>query len=1042
MKSYFFLRRPMLAWVIAILILLAGAVCMTRLPVAQYPDLVPPAVSVTAIYPGASPEVLSNLVAAPLERALNGIPDVEYIQSTSTASGVMTLTVTFALGQSTESIVNRVNNKVQGVLGSLPEEVRRMGVSVTAGAGAFLQIVTLSSPDDRYDSLFLNNYAAANVVDRLQRVPGVSSASLLIAEEYAMRIWLDPARMAAAGFTPQDIAGAVREQNAQYAAGTLGLEPAPPEARMSWLTNTGKSFSSEEDFANIVLRVSEGGEMTRLGDVARVTLGAADYSVRSRLNGKSVAGVSIVLAPGANALATASGVKDAMNELAPDFPAGVEYAIPYDITRFVELSINEVKHTLLEAVVLVAAVIFIFLHSLRATLIPCIVVPISIIGTFAGMWLMGFSINTLTLFGMVLAIGIVVDDAIVVLENTERIMETEGLPPVQAVSKAMTEVAGPVVSIVLVLVAVFVPVSFMGGMTGEMFRQFGMTIALSVVISGVAALSLTPVLCALIIKPAGHARKPNLPVRLFESVYTLSSNLYLGMVRLLIRRPLLSIIGLVLFCAADVMLFRMVPQGLTPDEDQGYVIAAAGLPEGASMPRTDAGLLRLSEKLLQNPDVDMVLSIAGQDLLGGAGMVGNRGAAFVMLKPWETRKTAAQSSFAIADSVMGLGMDISDGFFVAFNPPSIVGMGTVGGLEGWVQNSGGASPAEMSAVCGQFSQAASSRPELAGAGCSLPLGAPTVALELDADRAKLMGVYLPDAYQTLATYLSGAYINDFVKDGRVMKVTMQSEARFRAQPDDLDNYYVRNNKGVMVPLSNLLKREMGGSAVFLSRFNGQPAARLSGQAAPGYSNLDAMRALEELAKTELPSGYTLAWSGTSHQEKQGGGTNYMVLGVGLLLVFMILAVQFEHVLPPLISVLSVPFAVCGAMLTILLAGFANDVYVQVALVTLIGLSIKNAILIVEFAWVELQGGQSAAEAALTAAQKRFRPILMTSMAFILGCAPLVLSSGAGAAARHVLGGGIIGGMVAATCIAPLFIPAFFALLAGKIKPGQAVAQES
>jgi hydrophobe/amphiphile efflux-1 (HAE1) family protein len=1036
MKHYFFLRRPMLALVISALILLAGSVAMPRLPVAQYPDLVPPAVSVTAVYPGASPEVLCALVASPLERSLNGLADVQYMQSNCAASGVMTLTVTFSQGMDTETIVNRVTGKVRSAEGSLPDEVRRMGLSINAGSGAFMQIIALSSPDGRYDSLFLNNYAASNLVERLQRVPGVSTASLLIAEEYALRVWIDPARLAANDFTPQDIAAAVREQNAQYAAGTLGLEPAPPEARMTWLTNTGKGMSSVDDFRNIILRTDGQDGVVRLGDVARVTLGAADYSVKSRLNGKNVAGIAIMLAPGANALATAGGIREVMEVSSQDFPPGVEYAIPYDITRFVEISIDEVKHTLLEAVFLVAAVIFLFLGRLRATLIPCIAVPIAIVGTFAGMWLFDFSINTLTLFGMVLAIGIVVDDAIVVLENTERILQTEGGTGTEAVraavSKAMSEVAGPLVSIVLVLAAVFVPVSFMGGMTGEMFRQFGMTIALSVLISGAVALSLTPLLCAIMIQRADHA--PNAFFRAFEKGYDKLAAFYLAACAALIRRPLLSFACLVLFCAADVLLFRMTPQGLTPDEDQGYVIAAALLPDGASMPRTDAGLARLSEKLLQNPDVESVLSIAGQDLLGGAGNVGHRGAAFIILKPWEQRARAEQSSFAIAQGVMALGNDIADGIFVAFNPPAIVGLGTVGGLEGWLQNKTGATPAEMAEVCARFGQAASGRRELAGAGCSLSLSAPTVALTLDVDRAKLMGVRVDDVYQTLAVYLSGAYLNDFMQDGRILKVYMQSEARFRAQPDDLDHYAVRNDKGVMIPLSNLIRRELGGGAVLLTRFDGQPALRVSGQAAPGYGNLDAMNALEAVAREALPDGYALAWGGSSYQEKTSGGTNYGALGLGLLLVFMILAVQFEHILPPLVSILSVPFAVGGALLTVWLAGFANDVYVQVALVTLIGLSIKNAILIVEFAWMEMKDGKNAADAALMAAQKRFRPILMTSFAFILGCAPLALSSGAGAASRHVLGGSIIGGMIAATCIAPLFIPAFFAIFAGRLKP--------
>jgi hydrophobe/amphiphile efflux-1 (HAE1) family protein len=567
-------------------------------------------------------------------------------------------------------------------------------------------------------------------------------------------------------------------------------------------------------------------------------------------------------------------------------------------------------------------------------------------------------------------------------------------------------------------------------MTGEMFRQFGITIALSVLISGAVALSLTPVLCARLIRRKTHHR-PNAFFAAFEWGYARLADWYMAACAALIRHPKWSIAGFAACCALDALLFAYVPQGLTPEEDQGYVIAAAMLPDGASMPRTDSGLLQLTGKLLENPDVDKVLTIAGQDLLGGAGNVGNSGAAFIMLNPWEARKEDGQSAFAIANSVFGLGLEIDDGMYAAFNPPAIVGLGTVGGLEGWLQNGAGATPAEMSDVCGQLGQAATGA-ALASVRCAFSLGAPTVSLFLDVDQARLMGVNVADAYQTLALYLSGVYINDFVQNGRVFRVNMQSEPRFRAQPDDLDHYYVRNRQGEMVPLSNLLRRETGGSAALLTRFNGQPAARLSGQAAAGYSNLDAMNALEDMAKT-LPEGYSIGWSGASYQEKTSGGANYMALGLGLLIVFMILSVQFEHFLPPFVAVLSVPFAAGGALLTAWALGFANDVYVQVALVTLIGLSIKNAILIVEFAWMALKEGRNAQDAAMTAAQKRFRPIVMTSLAFILGCVPLVISSGAGAASRHVLGASIIGGMMAATCIAPLFVPAFFALFAKKLR---------
>ncbi|GAU08621.1 efflux RND transporter permease subunit [Desulfoplanes formicivorans] len=1021
MGEFFFLRRPVLAMVISLLIVIMGSLALQRLPVAQYPDLVPPTVSVTAIYPGASPEVISQTVAAPLEQAVNGAKDLLYVQSTSSASGVMSMTVTFALGTDPEVASNRVSNLIQTAQAGLPEEVRRLGVSVTSGSGSFLMIITLSSPDGRYDSLFLNNYAALNVIDRLKRVPGVASAASLIAEEYSMRIWFDPAKLAAFGLTPQDIARAIREQNAQYAAGTMGLQPAPDDLKTTWLVSTQGRMATQEEFGDIIVRVDETKGIMRLRDVARIELGAADYGVRSKLNGQPVAGISITLTPGANALQTAQDIRASMEELSRDFPPGVEYAIPYNVTTFVRISIEEVVHTLFEAMILVALVIFIFLQNLRATLIPCIAVPVAIVGTFAGMYALGFSINTLTLFGMVLAIGIVVDDAIVVLENVERIMRDEQLSPREATSKAMREVTGPVIAIVLVLCSVFVPVSFMGGMTGEMFRQFGITIALSVTISGIVALTLTPVMCAWLLRP-GHGRERWF-TRMFNRIFDGLTSVYLAGVRLLLRFSLLGVVLLCLLGWGMWELFQSVPQGLAPDEDQGYVIAVAMLPEGATMPRTDAALDRLSSTMLKDPSVDAVLTIAGMDLLGGRGTVGNAGAAFVMLRPWEERRTPDQSSSAIAGRIFGIG--VTDGMLAAFNPPPIVGLSTVGGLEGFLQNTSGASIEEMAAQAAKLSAAAAARPEFKGVGSGLNLGTPKVFLALDVEKAKLMDVSVADVYQTLSATLAGTYINDFTLYGRAFKVYMQAESRFRTSPEDLESIFVRSRRGAMIPLDNLVSTMPTSGAFALERFNGLPAARISGQAAPGYSNLQAMKALEELVRTELPPGYSLGWSGSSFQEKASGGTNYRALVLGLGLVFLILAAQYESWTLPAAVILAVPFALFGALVTIFAVGYANDIYVQVAMVTLIGLAAKNAILIVEFAAAQCAAGRSPAQAALEAAQLRFRPIVMTSLAFILGCVPLVISSGAGSGSRHVLGSSVIGGMIAATVISPLFVPWFF-----------------
>ena len=1021
MKDVFFLRRPVLAIVISLVIIILGALAMQRLPVAQYPDLVPPAVSVTAIYPGASPEIISQVVAAPLEQAVNGAKDLLYLQSTCSANGAMSMKATFALGTDPEVASSRVSNLVQGALAGLPGEVRRFGVSVTSDSGTFLMIITLASPDGRYDSLFLNNYSALNVIDQLKRIPGVASASSLISEEYSMRIWFDPAKLAAFALTPQDIFRAVQEQNSQYAAGTVGLQPAPDDLKMTWLVSTQGRMSTEEEFGDIIIRVDDNKGIMRLRDVARIELGAADYGVRSKLDGKPVAGISISLTPGANALRTADLIEARMQELSLDFPPGMEHAIPYNVTTFVRISIEEVVKTLFEAMVLVALVIFLFLQNPRATLIPCIAVPVSIVGTFAGMYMLGFSINTLTLFGMVLAIGIVVDDAIVVLENVERIMHDEGLSPREATSKAMREVTGPVIAIVLVLCAVFIPVSFMGGLTGEMFRQFGITIALSVIISGIVALTLSPVMCGLLLK-ARHG-KPGRFARAFNCAFDGLTSVYLLGVRFMLRSNILAVVVMCVLGWGTWELLNRVPEGLAPDEDQGYIIAAAMLPDGAAMPRTDKVLDHLSETMRQDPSVVSVLTIAGTDLLGGTGTLGSAGAAFIILKPWEERTGAAQSAQALAGKVFGI--DVTDGILAAFNPPPIVGLSTVGGLEGFLQNNAGASIEEMAAQADRLSAAAAGRPELRGVGSSLRLGTPKVFVQLDVEKTKLMGVEVGDVYQTLSSTLSGSYINDFTLHGRAFKVYLQAESMFRAGPEDLGAIFVRGMSGAMIPLSNLITTSTTSGAFSLTRFNGVPAAPISGQAAPGFSNMQAMSTLEELVRSELPAGYSLAWSGSSFQEKAGGGTNYMALLLGLGLVFLILAAQYESWTMPTAVILAVPFALFGAMATIFVRGFANDIYVQVAMVTLIGLAAKNAILIVEFAAVELAAGRSPADAALTAARLRFRPIMMTSMAFILGCVPLVLSSGAGSASRHVLGSSIIGGMVAATLISPIFVPWFF-----------------
>jgi multidrug efflux pump len=1020
-----------------------GLLSMVRLPINQYPDLVPPSVSVSAVFPGASPDVISDLVAKPLEQALGGLPNLWYTLSTSSASGLMTLVVTFELGLDSETATTRVNQKVQSAMAELPEEVRRQGVTVSSGNGSLLQIVTLASTDGRYDSLFLNDYIVRNILDNLRRVNGIASVELLIPEERALRIWFDPARLAVAGLTAGDLVAAIREQNSQLAAGSFGLEPAPGGGGLTWLTNTGDRFDSPEQFADIIVRVGPEGQLARLGDLAQVTLGAADYSVRARLDGNPVAGVSVSLMTGANALDVADNVRAIMDEAAKNFPHSVEYAIPYDVTKFVKLSIEEVYHTLLEALVLVVLVIFAFLHRLKATLIPAVTVPISIVGAMVGLYALGFSINLLTLFALVLSIGIVVDDAIVVLENAERIHSYGDTTVKQAVNQAMAEVASPIIAIVLVLAAVFIPLSFVGGLTGEMFKQFGLTIALSVAISGLLALTLTPIMC---VKLMGQDKKPGRVAlfieNIFEWPFAKVTWLYLVLVQFFLKRIYLALVLVLVSFAALFFLFRAAPQGLVPEEDQGYLITMAQLPDGASMPRTDGVLNRISDRLGQNPNVETILTIAGLDLLGGTGSKGDTGVAFVILKDWDQRKTPDSSANALASAIFQENAQGAEGFVAAFNPPAIIGLGTVGGLAGYLMAPEGAKPEEIVLEAGKFARAVSENPVLLGLSPNLSISTPTVALELDIDKTKLMGVSPTDVYQTLAAGLSGVYVNDFVYEGRTYRVILQSDSKYREKPDDLDQYLVKSQNGSMVPLSVLIDRKISAGPFSLNRFNSRPAAGFSARAAEGRSNLEAIAAVEEVAAEVLPDGWGIGWSGSSFQEKVGGGTNYLALLLALGLVYLILAVQYENLILPLVVLFSTPFSLIGAIASVLLMGAENDVYVQVSMVTLLGLSVKNAILVVEFAYDEQKKGQDAFSSALEAAQKRFRPIVITSLAFILGSLPLFLATGAGAAARVALGGSVIGGMVLGTVAAPILVPAMYTFFMKNFQPKTSLPTET
>ncbi|VEB40192.1 Efflux pump membrane transporter BepE [Chromobacterium violaceum] len=1024
MFSAFFIRRPIFASVISIVIMLAGLAAIKALPIEQYPEIVPPVVNVTASYPGASAEVIANTVAAPLEQAINGVDDMLYVQSNSASNGTLSLTVSFKIGTNADQATINVNNRVQSVLSQLPEEVRRQGVNVRKKSATILQVVSLFSPDNSHDTLFISNYALLNVVDELKRVPGVGDVVNFAGQDYSMRIWLKPDKLAQLKLTPSDVAAAIREQNSQFAAGKLGAEPTPQKLDFTYTVTTQGRLSEPEEFENIIVRANPDGSAVKLKDVARVELGALSYDFHGKHNGKATIPIGIFLAPGANQLATAQAVETEMLRLSKSFPTGLSYGIPYDTTKFVEVSIEEVYKTLAEAMVLVFLVVFLFLQNWRATLIPCLAVPVSIVGAFAGMYAFGFTINTLTLFGLVLAIGIVVDDAIVVLENVERLMTQEGLSPREASLKAMQEVSGALVAIVLVLCSVFIPVAFLGGIAGQMYKQFAMTIAVSVVISGIVALTLTPALCALILK--SEHQHQNRFFEWFNGWFDRLTERYTGGVAFINKRALLAVVlfgGLLL---ASAGLFRIIPSSLAPDEDQGYILAAAFLPDGASLQRTAATIDKLDAMMANNPAVKDRMSFAGFDILSG-GNKSNAGVSFITLKPWDERKSPELSSMAVVKDVFAKARWASP---TASSWPSTRRRSPACPTPAASKPTCRTAPAAPGRAGRDHQENGGRRRQAAGAeGVQTTFSAsvPQVFVKLDRDKAKALGVPVNSVFDTMQSTFGALYVNDFNKFGRTFRVQLQSEAPFRTKVDDLRNVYVRSQTGQMIPLTALVTIQQTTGPETLERFNVFPAAKLVG-GRPGLQLRPGADRAGGSGQGNAADGYSLAWTGSAFQEKSTSGSSTLVFGFGMIMVFLILAAQYERWTLPISVLMAVPFAVFGALMANWLRGLANDVYFQVALVTLIGLSAKNAILIVEFAVQKLEEGMALKEAALQAARLRFRPIVMTSLAFVLGCVPLAISSGAGSASRHSIGTGVIGGMLAATFIATFFIPLFFILI--------------
>jgi len=1022
MFSRFFIDRPIFAAVISVFLVLAGLAAMRNLPIAQYPEIAPPVVTVSATYPGASAEVLEQTVAAPIENAINGVPNMLYMSSNSTSQGVVQIQVTFEIGTNVDEAAINVSNRSKQIEARLPEEVRRQGVTVERGSSAFLQVLAFYSPDGRYDDLFTSNYVTLNVLDKLKRLPGTTNVQIFGAHDYAMRIWLKPDRMAQLKMTPNDVIAAVNEQNAQFAPGKVGQAPLKTKQDLVYTITTRGRLADQKEFEQIIVRADPDGSTVRLSDIARVELGSKDYEFMGRLNGQPATLVGIFLSPGANALAVANTVRETTQELATRFPEGFTYAVPYDTTRFVEVSIREVVKTLIEAMILVFLVVFLFLQNWRATVIPTVAVPVSLTGTFAGLYLLGYSINTLTLFGMVLSIGIVVDDAIVVLENVERHMREDHLDARSAAIKAMQEVTGPVIAIVLVLTAVFVPIAFLGGLTGELYRQFAVTISIAVVISGVIALSLSPALCVLILKREHHQ-----PGRFFQAFNRGFDHLrggYTGGVAWMLRRGLIGAVLFLCMVGAAVFLWRITPGSLVPDEDQGFYISAVILPDGATLERTFKVVSQVEQAIRSNPNNQDIVAFTGFDFIGG-GFRNNAATLFVTQKPWDERKvTAAQ----LVGELFGKTAGIKEALVLAFNPPAIFGLGTAGGFEFYIQNRGTGGARQLQEATQAFLARANHDPMLGGAQTLWRATAPQLSVDVDREKTKKLGVPLDNVFNALAATLGTYYVNDFNKYGRAWQVLMSADAPYRNRPDDIGSVYVRSSRGEVFPLSSIATVKYASGPDSLERFNNLPSVKIIGQAAPGISSGQAIARVEEIAKEVLPADFSFDWGGTSYQEKRSGGASTFALLLAVIMVFLILAAQYEKWSLPLSVLLALPFGTFGALLAVQIARLTNDVYFQIGLVTLLGLAAKNAILIVQFAAEMYHQGMSASAAAVEAARLRFRPILMTSLAFILGVLPLALSTGAGAGARHSVGTGVMGGMLAATFLAIFFVPLFFRVL--------------
>jgi hydrophobe/amphiphile efflux-1 (HAE1) family protein len=1025
MISRFFIDRPVFASVISIIIALCGLGSMYFLPVEQSPEITPPTVGIMAHYPGANAETVAESLAAPIEQELSGIENLLYYQSQSANDGGLSVTCTFEIGSDLDIAAVEVQNRLKRAEPRLPQEVIRQGVSVVKRSNNILSVIALNSDDPQYDDIYLSNYATIYMLDTLKRVPGVGDISVFGGKDYSMRIWLNPDKLAAKGLTVTDVAAAVREQNGLYAAGRIGAAPSPEGVEFTIPVITRGRLDEPEQFEDIILRAEPDGAMLRIRDVGRVELGSLSYDSIGRLNGKPTTFMLAYLQPGANALSAMQGLEAALEGLESSFPEGVSYDVPFNTTDFIEVSIREVAKTFFEAVLLVIGVVFIFLGSWRATIIPLLAVPVAIIGTFTGMLMFGFSINSLTLFGLVLAIGIVVDDAIIVVENVERIMHEEGLPVREATIKSMNQVTGPVIAIVLVLCAVYLPVAFLGGLTGVMYKQFAITISISVAISGVVALTLSPALCRLLLK---RQHEKLFFFRWFDRFFVAGTNLYTRTVRVAIRLGVVSILVFGVLIWATYDLFGRVPSAFIPQEDQGYFMVAVSLPQGASLERTSKVMAEVEDFLLAQPEIKRVVTLGGRDFLAGFSASTSAGAMFVNLKDWSERSEPGQQVDAIVGRVFGRFAGMKEAMVIAFNPPAVRGLGLRAGFELQLESRGVSDVRRLAEVTDEFLGALNQDPMFVGMSGTLNVNQPQLYVDLDRNRAKAMGLPITDIFNSLQAYLGALYVNDFNKYGRIYRVQLQAESEFRDRPDDIRNVYVRNAAGDMVELSGVLDARFQSGPNVVSRFNSYPAVQVTGAPAEGFSTGQAMARLREVADEVLPAGYDFDWSGVSYQEVKAGNQAPYVIAFGLVIVFLVLAAQYEKWSLPFAVMLSVPFGVFGAVLAVYIRGIERDLYFQIGLLTLVGLAARNAILIVEFCSKLREDGMGIVDAAVEAARLRLRPIIMTSLAFVLAVVPLVFSHGAGAGGRHSIGTGVMGGMLAATFLAVVFVPLFFVVI--------------